>query len=394
MQSARILFPAVLVFFFAASAPAEMQIFREWVRPAPSSYTFQHRPQERTRPVVVGDFVYYGTLAGDVYAMHRKEGYVIWHFKMPAGVDGALGYGRSKIFVGDQEGNLIALHARNGIEAWRKKVSGQWLSAPLQLGVRLIATTSTGEVFALGEKNGEELWHFSQRGDEKMTIRGTSAPVVYGSDVYLGFADGNVAALNVENGQVKWKKSLGRRSRFYDVDTSAYADAKNLIVGTFDGSLYSLDRITGDIQWRFPVGSQSGFHVSGDSLYFSGLDKHFYALNLVTGAEVWKTPFDSGVGNAPVPLGDYLLIPTSDDPVYLISQKDGRVAWKGRLGAGTMAAATVAHDNWFYCLSNYGNLYSFRWESGLPLLQQDNIISLPSGLRQQLVQSSAHRNPS
>lgn len=383
----------LLLFSFLSELGLGHSVEGRWVNLAAPDYRVELRPNERTQPVLVGDILYYATLSGDVYAIHRTNGYRFWKKRLPGPVDGALSYGRAKLFVGTTNGHLFALNARDGSEAWHIEVGLPWLTPPLQSGARLYVTASNHELYVLQERNGRELWHYSRRGDEKMTIRAADAPAVFGNEVYQGFADGHVVALN-QDGKEAWTKRLRTRERFYDVAMTPHVDEKRVIVSTYDGNLYSLDRLTGSVQWSIPVGVYSGVLVEGDELYFAGLDHHFYGVNVVSGNVTWKTPFKSGVGLKPVRLGDQLLFTTSGDPVYVVSPKDGRVLAETALGTGSMAPPVAHSDGWFYCLSNYGNLYAFALTS-YPAPRRDfGLVRTPSAINRSLVGNVEHRNAS
>lgn len=364
----------------AVTAFADAGVISQWVMPTRPGHNWELRPHERTRPVVVGDVLYFANLDGKVFAVHRTDGYVLWEKKLPGAVDGALSYGRSKVFVGDNQGNLVALNARDGSEAWRFKAQAEWLSPPLVVRDKIFAATSSDEIYALSDAGGKELWHYAHRGDEKMTIRGTSSPVHFAGEIFHGFSDGFVASLTAADGKVRWTKKLRSRDRFYDVDSTPYVDETRIIAGTFDGKVYSLDRNNGDIQWVFPAGSYGGFHVEDDRVYFSGLDGNIYALDKGTGAAIWKRGFGRGIGLTPAKAGDFLVVTTSGDPVYLLDPKSGEPVWTGSLGTGTLAAATGVAEGWFYCLSNYGNLYSFEVRKDFTKRKGPETITPPSAI--------------
>jgi outer membrane protein assembly factor BamB len=315
--------------------------------------------QERTRPLVLGDILYMANLSGEVVAYHRTEGYPLWKVKVEGGVEGGLSYGRSKLIVGDLKGNLYGLNARDGSEAWRFKIAGEWLSPALVHRDKIYVGTSAEEIYALSESQGKEVWHFSHRGDEKMTVRGTSGPTVSGNDIFIGFSDGSVVSLSADKGKVNWTKRLRTRERFYDVDMIVHADDQSVIAGTYDGKIHCLDKLTGNTLWVYPAGSYGGFLVEENRLYFAGMDGNFYALDRTNSTQIWKTPF-KGVGLTPARVGDFLVFSTSSDPVYVVDPKDGKIVWTGDLGTGTLAAAAGGADNWFYVISNYGNLFSFE----------------------------------
>ncbi len=346
----------------AASALPSLEVLPTFVIPMRSSTVFGLGPYERTRPLLLGEILYVADQQGRVVAFHRTKGFVLWETSVPGGVEGAFSYGRSKLIVGDKQGNLIALNARDGSEAWRFKGQMEWLSPPAITRGFVYAINASGDLYALSESKGEELWHYSHRGDEKMTIRGSGGPALFGTtEVYQGFADGTLVALGAEKGKVLWEKRLKSRERFYDIDMTPFVDEKRVIAATFDGRVYSLDRISGDTQWVFPVGSYSGFAVDGNRLYFGGVNKQFYALDLGSGQPVWTTPFENGVSAAPLLMGETLIFPTSTDPVYFLDRATGKVRAQVSLGAGTLASfAGSAEDGWVYGLSNYGNIYAFE----------------------------------
>jgi len=380
MTSTRLLFIA-LVFSGFAQAASQMAPISRWTNPSRLGERWEQRPVERTRPLVVGDILYFANLSGDVIAVHRTEGYPLWKKRLPAGVEGALTYARSKIFVGDTKGNLFALNARDGSEIWKFKIQSEWLSPPFVLRDKVFVASSADELFALAENTGKEIWHFSHRGDEKMTVRGTGSPSVYGNEVFQGFSDGYLVGLNAATGKVLWERKLRQRDRFYDVDMAPFADEHSVVAATFDGKLYSLNRLNGETQWIVPVGSYGGFLAEADAIYFSGLDGNFHAIDRKSGLVKWKTTFSEGIGLTPTRVNGFLVIPTSSDPIYMIDPATGAVTWKGNLGVGTLAPVAAGEDSWFYAMSNYGNLYSFEIVPTAPLIRRPETIGTPSAIQ-------------
>jgi outer membrane protein assembly factor BamB len=338
------------------------EVFSTWVMPLRATARFDLSPYERTKPILLGDILYTADLQGRVLAVHRTLGYILWEAKMPAGVSGAFAYGRSKLIVGDKQGNLIALNARDGSEAWRFKSSSEWMSAPAVSLNHVFAVNSAGDLYALNESNGKEIWHYNRRGDEKMTVLGSGGPAVYGNtEVFQGFSDGTLVALSAEKGKIIWEKKLKSRERFYDIEMTPYVDEKRVVAATYDGRVYGVNRVTGESNWVFPVGSYSGFVVENEKIYFGGVNRQFYALDLVSGQPIWTTAFDGGISATPVILRDTLIFPTSGDPTYLVDPKKGKILGRVTLGAGSLASVVASpEDGWFYAQSNYGNLYAFE----------------------------------
>src|SRR3989338_2299052 len=298
----------------AAPIFAALPVIELWALSTRPEGHFEAISQERNQPILVGDVLYYANNHGDVVALQRTQGYALWRQKMAGPVVGALAFGRSKLFVGDLKGNLTSLNSYDGSVSWTFKIESEWLSPPTVIRDKVCASTSAEEVYCLKEKDGAELWHYTHRGDEKMTIRGSASPTVFGDTVFQGFADGYLSALQLSDGKVLWTKKLRTRARFYDVDMPVYVDEKGVLVATFDGNLYLLDRTTGAIQWSFAVGSYGGFLVEADRFYFSGLNGFVYAIDRATGTPIWKTGIESGVGLTPARVGQHIVVATTADP--------------------------------------------------------------------------------
>lgn len=369
---------SIILFFVFPYLATATSVIESWTLPTHTFDKFEMVSQEHNRPIIAGDLLYYATSRGDVVAIQRSVGFVLWRTQVGAPVSGALSYGRSKLFVGNTAGKLTAINAHDGSVSWTKQIPAEWLSPPSVLRDKVCASSSAEEIYCFNEKDGKELWHYSHRGDEKMTIRGTSSPTLFGDAVYQGFADGFVAALGQTNGDVLWTKRLRTRTRFYDIDMPLHVDDKGILVSTFDGNTVALDRMNGNIQWSFPVGSYSGFLVEGDRFYFSGLNGYIYFMDRATGTPLWKTALETGVGLSPVRVLSAIVVATTSDPVYLLKDSTGEILWTRNLGAGTYAALTSSPaEGFFYAMSNYGNLFAFEFAANRPCSVVDQ-IQLPS----------------
>jgi outer membrane protein assembly factor BamB len=319
------------------------------------------RLTERTAPVLNGELAYVASLGGELLILERDRGFpYLPTKKLGGGVDGALAHGRAKIVVGDTKGTLLALNARDASEAWRFTTGAEWLSPPVVVRGKVIAFSGNETVYALGETDGRELWHYTRSGDEKLTIHGVATPVVSGDEVFVGFADGYFAVLDLGSGRPKWTRKLRTRDRFYDVDAPPYVDDALVIVASYDGRIHALDRASGDTRWILPMGSYGGFAADEENLYFAGLDSHVYAIARADGKVLWSTPFEKGIGTRPQLWNDVLVVTTSHDPLLAIDKKTGTILDRVRLGAGSVANVAVADDGFVLALSNYGNLYAYR----------------------------------
>ncbi|HEY4361141.1 MAG TPA: PQQ-binding-like beta-propeller repeat protein [Bryobacteraceae bacterium] len=79
----------------------------------------------RGQPVVAGNRVFLGTLAGDVYSIDAARGCVYWAFKAGAGVRSGVTLGEANgipaIFFGDRSGVMYGLNAASGELLWKTR---------------------------------------------------------------------------------------------------------------------------------------------------------------------------------------------------------------------------------------------------------------------------------
>ena len=151
----------------------------------------------------------------------------------------------------------------------------------------LYTQTNEGVVYALDAITGAPVWTFdtmpdfnswdfnSWRDTERDVARIAASPAVAHETVYIGTEKGQVVALDVRTGAVRWKTELGGAIR----SSPAVAD-ETLYVGSTDGHLYALDTATGSVSWQFETGGPvvSSPAVTGGVVYVGSHDGRIYAL--------------------------------------------------------------------------------------------------------------------
>jgi len=151
-----------------------------------------------------------------LYAIRASDGATLWHFTMNSGKNGMVGWlsveaGVVYASVMDvstpdtSTGHLYALQSTTGSVLWHyDDKSASPAGAVLANGVIYASAYSQDRkdvVYALAARDGSLLWRRS------MGLPVYNAPVLNGTTVYVGTADGSVYALRADNGAVKWHRS-------------------------------------------------------------------------------------------------------------------------------------------------------------------------------------------
>jgi outer membrane protein assembly factor BamB len=162
-----------------------------------------------------------------------------------------------------------------------------------------VVIAGDGHVFAFHTTTGELRWQFAPEGD----LPGRFIGGVANGSVFVGSTAGTVSALDLGNGEVRWRTSLrrGRTSVFAPVVTG---DLVVVAWTDFDqtprsGGLAGLSARDGTVRWQTPfprlhaplAASAAGSPaVIGDVVVGASTDGTVHALSRVDGAAAWTLP--------------------------------------------------------------------------------------------------------
>jgi outer membrane protein assembly factor BamB len=236
--------------------------------------------------------VFVASQKGAVEAFALSTGKRLWRVQLKAPLSGGPAAGHEMVAVGTSKGEVILLSASDGKMIWRVRVNSEILSAPA-IGADLVAVrTVDGKMHGLGVKDGVESWVVDQQ-VPKLSLRGTSAPLLSGDLAITGFDNGRVVAVNRRNGSTVWDTAVGQShgstelARLIDVDSPVVVDAEDLFTVAFQGRVVHITRDTGQVLWTHDLSSYRGLAIDSDSVYVSTADGDVVRLDRKNGTEQW-----------------------------------------------------------------------------------------------------------
>ncbi len=148
-------------------------------------------------PLVVGDTLFVVSYQGNVVALDRTTGRVLWS-REESSYSG-MAVGGTSLYLTDAEGNVIALDQRSGASLWKQdKLHARLLNPPAVVG----------DYLAVGDLQGYVHWLAPESGDFVARARVGSGPIrgmaiVSGNKLFLQDQGGTLAALEIEGEQSK-----------------------------------------------------------------------------------------------------------------------------------------------------------------------------------------------
>ena len=159
--------------------------------------------------------------------------------------------------------------------AWTWEGGEAFDSSPAIVDDVVYVGTATGELIAVGLADGKLRWRY--KAGEAI---GESSPAVANGRVFIGDLIGVVHAVNVADGKPIW--TFKTQS---EIKSSPVVVGDVVLMGSYDGKLYGLDAATGKQLWAYTT--ENYVHgtpcVVNGVAHFAGCDEVFHAVDVKTG---------------------------------------------------------------------------------------------------------------
>ena len=236
---------------------------------------------------------------------------------------------------------------------------------------RLYFANNDGVLYAIGARNGRRAWSWDSHRCQAMS------PAVDGHTVYATFLnnppcnatgddlDGELVALSVGTGKIRWRKTIGPS------ESSPLVRGEAVYVGDWRGLVYRFEAATGRLVWRFQADGKvkGGVALAGNRLYFGTYGSNVYALDARTGKELWTAkaqPRFGAAGNfyaTPAVAYGRVYIGATDGKVYSFGAASGELRWSQSTGGYVYASPAVWRQR-VYAGSYSGRFYCFDAATG------------------------------
>jgi outer membrane protein assembly factor BamB len=281
-------------------------------------------------------------------------------------LSGGPGVGEGTLVVGSLDGELLALNPDNGTERWRAKLSSEVIATPAVGNGFAVARANDGRVFAFNITDGERRWVYD-RGLPSLTLRGNGAPLIVQGGVFLGYDNGQVVAIRLEDGVQQWEQTVavgeGRAEidRMVDIDGEMVVDGGEVFAAAYNGQVLAISLEGGRPSWNREVSSYSGLSLAGEKLLLSDKDGTIWALDRRTGSALWKQDVLAHRWlTTPAIQGNYAVVGDLEGYLHWLSLEDGSLAARDRLTREAIRATPQVADDVLYAVATNGEVGAYR----------------------------------
>jgi outer membrane protein assembly factor BamB len=199
-------------------------------------------------PAIDDGVVYVGDNNGKLNAYELENGRLIWSVADGSTFHSAPIIYKDKIIYGTVSGRVIARNAKNAeIIYYNVDLGAPVETAGSVYNGKVFFQLRNHQVFCLDIETGKVIWAFKKSISNLTTLQRASTPIVYNNKLYVGFADGSLSVINIDEGIQIYETKLSTASKFLDVDSTPFVFENKIIIGPQSGNVLIIEPNTGKI---------------------------------------------------------------------------------------------------------------------------------------------------
>lgn len=325
-------------------------------------------------PTVNNNTVYAAGRDGQVKAIDLSTGKTLWNVDVSnssffrsqsALLSGGVSTDDKYVYVGSERAVVYTLDKNNGSIVWQKDVKGEVLAKPVSTENEVVIHTGNGYLQVLQQETGDNVWEISME-SPSLSLRGQSTPTTAYGAIIIGDNSGHVNAYLAKDGQLIWQQRISQPkgsteiAKLSDVNTTPIIEQNIVYAIGYNGNLAALDLSNGQIIWKKTLGSTNSFTINKEHIFVVDQDDNIYSLAKNGGAVIWKqSDLLHRQLTDPLIFNDYIVVGDFEGFLYLLDINSGEVISKTQVSSSGLAAKPIIADNKIIVQAKNGNVYAY-----------------------------------
>lgn len=188
-------------------------------------------------PLIVDGMLFMGSLDGHMRAFDIQSGRMLWDENDGQSIAAKPTFYQDHIIYGTRMGRLAARHYLTGELKYSIDLGAPIESEPMVAEGRMFVHLRNHQLITLDAITGKVFWSYKRSVPYSSTLQRVSRPIIYEGKILIGFADGYVGALSLEEGVMLWDRKITNNHKFIDVDVMPLIYHGKIVAGSANGPL-------------------------------------------------------------------------------------------------------------------------------------------------------------
>ncbi|WP_162463402.1 outer membrane protein assembly factor BamB family protein [Paenibacillus psychroresistens] len=282
-------------------------------------------------------------------------------------------------------------------EIWKFQTDGRISSTPLVYNDSLIFGSDDHKLYSVNESSGQAQWSFEADSSIRSNPQSSGDLIIFQSNA------GTVYAVNATSGKRKWSFATtvqqGEQDQWDYYDSSASIDKDTVYIGSADHNVYALNALSGTEIWHYKAsGAVKSTPVYDDnSVYFGDWEGSLYALDKKTGVKQWTFATEpngrhKAIQSTPALHDGVIYLAGRNFKLYAILASSGKQLWE--LTTPAWVASPIYVNGVIYVGNSNGNFVeAVDAKSGISIWKfftKGNVLSAPLFDKDQLIFGSGY----
>lgn len=232
----------------------KVDVFRvKWSKNLDPIYNAGNLPIGTASALIHEDILYAGTMGGKMTAYDLESGRVVWSVNEEQPISSKASLHGDYIVYGTKLGRVFSRHYLTGKLNYSIDLGASIESSPVIYSGRMFIHMRNHKIVALDAATGKILWGYKRSIPYATTLQRVSEVLPYKNRVIVGFADGHVGAISLEEGVIVWEQKITNNFKFIDVDSKPVLFNNKIVACSANGDLSFLNPDNGIVERTLKV---------------------------------------------------------------------------------------------------------------------------------------------
>jgi outer membrane protein assembly factor BamB len=267
------------------------------------------------------EFLFFATWGGDIFCLESSNRNLQWTIQIGEPLIAPLNLSEEFLFAADQTNTLHCLDLR-GNRRWQNTIGSKITGPAARIGEAVCFGTEEGQLVALNRNDGREIWRYSAG----MAVR--SNPVAIEGGIVFGCDDHFLYILD-KNGSFVARFEMEDR-----IGATLGLDGQFLYFGLENGSVICFDLKREIIRWKIRTRGILSYSpiVVKNRVYFLTWNNVLYCVHRITGSILWWKAIPSRIPFRLLIVKDRIVVSSLSSTLICLDGETGNTLGQADVG--------------------------------------------------------------